>query len=329
MLNLADFLAKERTTQTIFPSDDNLFTALNLCPLGDITVVMLGQDPYHGPNQAHGLCFSVLPPTKPPSSLQNMFKELKSNYPEINIPKHGNLESWAKQGILMINTVLTVRSAQANSHAGKGWETFTDAIISAVSKKHRSLIFLLWGSHAQSKAKTADATRHILLKAPHPSGLSAHRGFFGCKHFSEVNTTLARIGRTPINWQLPLDGTVSKPAVAAAPAAASSSAPSSQDPKSQSSVASDATSATAPVEAESVSSSAPADPPTTSSSQEPTTLESSTKEAKENATVATSTETETAASGAVDVPEPNPAPADTKPSEVPTESPASVAVESK
>lgn len=208
MLELADFLAKERASgYKIFPSDENLFTALNICPLDSVKVVMLGQDPYHQPNQAHGLCFSVLPPTKPPSSLQNIYKELKSNYPKIVIPKHGNLETWAVQGILMLNAVLTVRYDLPDSHAGKGWEKFTDACIIAVSQKLRSVIFLLWGSKAQNKAKVADAKKHIHLKAPHPSGLSAHRGFIGCKHFIEVNTTLTRIGRTPIDWQLPDSGT--------------------------------------------------------------------------------------------------------------------------
>lgn len=333
MLNLADFLAKERSTHTIYPSEDNLFTALNVCPLSAITVVMLGQDPYHGPNQAHGLCFSVLPPTKPPSSLQNIYKELKANYPEITIPKHGNLESWAKQGVLMLNAVLTVRSAQADSHAGKGWETFTDAIISAVSKKHKSLIFVLWGSKAQAKAKTADPTRHILLKAPHPSGLSAHRGFLGCKHFSEINITLNRIGRTPINWQLPLDGTPVPPAAPATPVAASSSAPSSQEPKSQSSVASDATSTTAPVEAESVSSSAPADSSVASN------LESTEKDEKATSSSAPATEeaetkTELDSAPATE-PAPMPEANDAKAPEAVAEdtesakAPAEVAVESK
>lgn len=207
MIELANFVAKERAAgKTIYPSEANLFTALNICPLDSVKVVMIGQDPYHQPNQAHGLCFSVLPPTKPPSSLRNMYKELKSNYPEIEIPKHGNLEYWAKQGILMLNACLTVQRDLANSHQGKGWETFTDACIAAVSKKLRSVIFLLWGSYAQQKAKLADAKKHVLLKAVHPSGLSANKGFFGCKHFSEVNKILKQIGREPIDWQLPESG---------------------------------------------------------------------------------------------------------------------------
>lgn len=207
MIELANFLAKERAAgKTIYPTEANLFTALNICPLDSVKVVMIGQDPYHQPNQAHGLCFSVLPPTKPPSSLRNMYKELKANYPDVVIPKHGNLEYWAKQGILMLNACLTVQRDLANSHQGKGWETFTDACIAAVSKKLRSVIFLLWGSYAQKKAKLADAKKHILLNAVHPSGLSANKGFFGCKHFSEVNKLLKQIGREPIDWQLPESG---------------------------------------------------------------------------------------------------------------------------
>jgi uracil-DNA glycosylase len=208
MLELANFLAKERAAgKTIYPPEADVFTALNICPLDSVKVVIIGQDPYHQPNQAHGLCFSVLPPTKPPSSLRNMYKELKDNYPDIVIPKHGNLEHWAKQGVLMLNACLTVQRDAANSHQGKGWETFTDACIAAVSKRLRSVVFLLWGSYAQSKAKTADPKKHVLFKAAHPSGLSAHKGFFGCKHFSEVNRTLRQIGRQPIDWQLPQDGT--------------------------------------------------------------------------------------------------------------------------
>lgn len=216
MLKLADFLAKERASTKIYPPDDDLFTALNLCPLDSVKVVMLGQDPYHGPNQAHGLCFSALPPTKVPPSLRNMYKELKANYPDITIPTHGNLEYWASQGILMLNAVLTVRAGQADSHQNQGWEQFTDACISLVSKRLRSVVFLLWGSKAQKKAKMADGTRHNLLKAAHPSPLSSHAGFDGCKHFSETNAILKRIGRTPIDWQLPKDGTArEKPMVLA------------------------------------------------------------------------------------------------------------------
>jgi len=227
MLSLADFLAKERAAGiTIYPAESNIFAALNICPLDSVKVVIIGQDPYHQPDQAHGLCFSVLPPTKPPSSLQNIYKELKSNYPDIVIPKHGNLENWAKQGILMLNACLTVRRNQPNSHEGKGWEQFTDACIAAISQKLRSVIFLLWGSYAQKKAKIADSKKHILLKAAHPSGLSAHKGFFGCKHFSEVNMLLKQIGRDPIDWQLPASGepTFKSSPQATPPAAALNSA---------------------------------------------------------------------------------------------------------
>lgn len=223
MLSLADFLAKERAAgATIYPPESNIFTALNMCPLTSVKVVMIGQDPYHQPNQAHGLCFSVLPPTKPPSSLRNIYKELASNYPDIVIPQHGNLEHWAKQGILMLNACLTVRRDLPNSHEGKGWETFTDACIAAVSKNLRSVIFLLWGSYAQKKAKIADPKKHILLKTTHPSGLSASKGFIGCKHFLEVNKTLQQIGREPIDWQLPASGAPRIQKVTPAPLTAAS-----------------------------------------------------------------------------------------------------------
>lgn len=226
MADLADFVARERASGIkIYPAENDVFTALNLCPLDSIKVVIIGQDPYHQPNQAHGLCFSVLPPTPPPSSLKNIYKELKSNYPDFEIPKHGNLESWAAQGILMLNAVLTVRFDQPESHEGKGWEKFTDACIAAVSNRLRSVIFLLWGAKAKNKAKVADPKKQILLKAAHPSGLSASKGFFGCKHFIEVNKLLAQIGKEPINWQLPASGTSAQRnnTPAAAPSSASTS----------------------------------------------------------------------------------------------------------
>jgi uracil-DNA glycosylase len=200
---LLAFIESEREAgKIIYPSKENTFNALKFTPFSEIKVVILGQDPYHGPNQAHGLCFSVLPPTPPPPSLQNIFKELKSDL-NITTPAHGNLESWARQGVLLLNAVLTVEAGQANSHANRGWERFTDAVIKAVNDQLSGVVFLLWGSPAQKKAGLVDTKRHHLLKAPHPSPLSASRGFFGCKHFSQTNAILRSQNRAEISWCLP------------------------------------------------------------------------------------------------------------------------------
>lgn len=185
---------------TVYPPQKDVFNAFRLTELGDIKVVILGQDPYHGPNQAHGLAFSVLPGVAIPPSLLNMYKELEQDIAGFTRPQHGFLESWAKQGVLLLNTVLTVEAGKAHSHARLGWETFTDNVISAINTHREGVIFLLWGSHAQKKGSIIDAQRHHVLKAPHPSPLSAHRGFFGCKHFSQANALLTQAGQRPIDW---------------------------------------------------------------------------------------------------------------------------------
>ncbi len=185
---------------TVYPPQKDVFNAFRLTELGDIKVVILGQDPYHGPNQAHGLAFSVLPGVAIPPSLLNMYKELEQDIAGFTRPQHGFLESWAKQGVLLLNTVLTVEAGKAHSHARLGWETFTDNVISAINAHREGVIFLLWGSHAQKKGSIIDAQRHHVLKAPHPSPLSAHRGFFGCKHFSQANALLTQAGQRPIDW---------------------------------------------------------------------------------------------------------------------------------
>ncbi|PSJ45963.1 uracil-DNA glycosylase [Zobellella taiwanensis] len=191
--------------KVIYPPQQDMFNAFRFTELGEVKVVMLGQDPYHGPGQAHGLCFSVRPGVRVPPSLQNMYKELSSDIPGFRIPNHGYLESWARQGVLMLNTVLTVEAGKAHSHARLGWETFTDHVIRAVNDHCQGVVFLLWGSHAQKKGAMIDPARHHVLAAPHPSPLSAHRGFFGCRHFSRTNELLAQQGKAPIDWQLPLD----------------------------------------------------------------------------------------------------------------------------
>lgn len=191
--------------KVIYPPQQDMFNAFRFTELGEVKVVMLGQDPYHGPGQAHGLCFSVRPGVRVPPSLQNMYKELSSDIPGFRIPNHGYLESWARQGVLMLNTVLTVEAGKAHSHARLGWETFTDHVIRAVNDHCQGVVFLLWGSHAQKKGAMIDLARHHVLAAPHPSPLSAHRGFFGCRHFSRTNELLAQQGKAPIDWQLPLD----------------------------------------------------------------------------------------------------------------------------
>ena len=200
--NLYSFVKEEYEKTTIYPPADDIFNALHYTPLNEVKVVILGQDPYHNVNQAHGLCFSVLPSqAEIPPSLQNIYKELEADL-GCKIPNNGYLEKWAKQGVLMLNTVLTVRAHQANSHQNKGWEQFTDAIIREVNKIDRPVVYLLWGRPAQSKISMLNNPKHLILKAPHPSPLSAYRGFFGCKHFSQTNDFLATNGLQPIDWQI-------------------------------------------------------------------------------------------------------------------------------
>ena len=203
MAELKHFLQSERDAgKRIFPTGANWFRALDLTPLDRVRVVILGQDPYHGPGQAHGLCFSVPEGVRPPPSLINIYKELESDL-GITRPAHGFLEHWAKQGVLLLNSVLTVEMGQAASHRDRGWERFTDAVIRLVNAKDEPVIFMLWGSYAQKKASFVDTSRHLVLKAPHPSPLSAHSGFLGCRHFSKANAFLESRGLAPIDWALP------------------------------------------------------------------------------------------------------------------------------
>lgn len=198
---LRAFLANEYRTRTVYPDMHNIFNALKLTSFQDCKVVILGQDPYHGPNQAHGLSFSVQEGVQPPPSLLNIFKELKDDV-GIPEPKSGNLTCWAKQGVLMLNTVLTVREHQPNSHKGMGWEQVTDDVIAALDKKNTPVVFLLWGANARNKAKIVTNPIHIRLEAPHPSPLSAYNGFFGCRHFSKANEALIASGQKPIDWTI-------------------------------------------------------------------------------------------------------------------------------
>lgn len=198
---LTAFLKNEYSTKVIYPPATEIFNALKYTPLSRVKAVILGQDPYHEPNQAHGLCFSVLPGNPAPPSLENIYKELKDDC-GCYIPNNGYLKKWADQGVLLLNTVLTVRAHAANSHAGHGWERFTDAVIKAVNEENRPIVFLLWGSPAQKKAAFLNNPNHLILKAPHPSPLSAYRGFFGCKHFSKANEFLTSNGCTSIDWQI-------------------------------------------------------------------------------------------------------------------------------
>ncbi|WP_044870619.1 uracil-DNA glycosylase [Pseudomonas sp. LFM046] len=203
MKALGDFLRQEKASgKVIFPPGPLIFNALNSTPLEQVKVVIIGQDPYHGPGQAHGLCFSVQPGVPAPPSLQNIYKELKRDL-NIEIPSHGYLQSWAEQGVLLLNTSLTVEQARAGSHASAGWHHFTDKVIEVVSQRRQSLVFLLWGSHAQSKERLIDPTKHLILKSAHPSPLSAYRGFLGNGHFSRCNKFLAQHGLDPIDWSLP------------------------------------------------------------------------------------------------------------------------------
>lgn len=195
-LNTLQTVASERQSGvTIYPPQKDVFNAFRFTELGDVKVVILGQDPYHGPGQAHGLAFSVRPGIAIPPSLLNMYKELENTIPGFTRPNHGYLESWARQGVLLLNTVLTVRAGQAHSHASLGWETFTDKVISLINQHREGVVFLLWGSHAQKKGAIIDKQRHHVLKAPHPSPLSAHRGFFGCNHFVLANQWLNNVAR--------------------------------------------------------------------------------------------------------------------------------------
>lgn len=199
---LETFVREERREHTVFPSEEDLFSAFRLTPYADVRVLLLGQDPYHGPGQAHGLAFSVQPGVPPPPSLVNMFKELQSDVGAPK-PRDGSLIPWAKQGVLLLNTVLTVRQATPNSHAKHGWEHFTDAVIRAVSAKQDPVVFLLWGKPAQKKTALIDSKRHIVLEGVHPSPLSASKGFFGSKPFSTTNAALEKHGQHPIDWALP------------------------------------------------------------------------------------------------------------------------------
>ena len=199
---LYDFVKEEYSTRVIYPPADDIFNALHLTPLKEVKVVILGQDPYHNEHQAHGLSFSVLPDQREiPPSLQNIYKELHDDL-GCYIPDNGYLEKWARQGVLMLNTVLTVRAHQANSHQGHGWEQFTDAILEAVNQEDRPIVYLLWGRPAQSEIPMLTNPKHLILKAPHPSPLSAYRGFFGCRHFSQTNAFLESHGAAPIDWQI-------------------------------------------------------------------------------------------------------------------------------
>lgn len=199
---LFQFVKDEYSRTVIYPPSEDIFNALHLTPLGEVKVLILGQDPYHNENQAHGLSFSVpLSQKEIPPSLQNIYQELHDDL-GCEIPNNGYLEKWAKQGVLLLNTVLTVRAHQANSHKGHGWEQFTDAIIQAVNAQDRPVVYLLWGKPAQSKIPMLTNPKHLILQAPHPSPLSAYRGFFGCKHFSHANEFLSTNGESPIDWQI-------------------------------------------------------------------------------------------------------------------------------
>ncbi len=199
--DLKAFLLEEKKHHTIYPPGSQIFSAFDTLPFHQVKVVIIGQDPYHGPNQANGMCFSVSKGVTPPPSLKNIYKELHSDV-GMKIPQHGDLTHWAKQGVLLLNAALTVRAHQPLSHQNKGWEKFTDFVIQQLSEQRSGLVFLLWGRFAQNKAALIDTQKHHILKAPHPSPLSASRGFFGCKHFSKTNEILTQQGETPIDWSL-------------------------------------------------------------------------------------------------------------------------------
>lgn len=202
MLELREFLEEEVKAYTIYPPSQDTFNAFKYCPLDQVKVVILGQDPYHGPNQAHGLCFSVKEGVKAPPSLVNIFKELEASIEGFTRPSHGELTSWAEQGVFLLNTSMSVRSGQPGSHFNKGWETFTDTVIKTINEKCEGVVFMLWGSPARKKASMIDKTKHLVLEAPHPSPLSAHRGFLGCDHFTKANEYLKAHNKEAINWQL-------------------------------------------------------------------------------------------------------------------------------
>jgi uracil-DNA glycosylase len=199
---LRTFVDGERRQHQVFPPAEDVFAALHLTPYADVKVLILGQDPYHGPGQAHGLCFSVRPGVDVPPSLVNIYKELESDL-GLPRPDHGNLDAWARQGVLLLNATLTVRARQAASHQGKGWETFTDAVIRAVDAKPERVVFILWGSSARRKKVLVDTSKHVVIESPHPSPLSAHRGFLGSRPFSRANAALVAAGRTPVDWSIP------------------------------------------------------------------------------------------------------------------------------
>lgn len=202
MADLRAFLVAEKQEHTVFPPGGEIFNAFNLTPFDQVRVVILGQDPYHGPGQAHGLSFSVKRGVRPPPSLENIFKEIHDSL-GLERPNHGELTHWAEQGVLLLNTTLTVRRRSPKSHAGKGWEEFTDRVIDELNQQREGLVFILWGRHAQNKSSRIDHNKHLILKAPHPSPYSADRGFFGCGHFVSTNQHLEALGQAPIDWSLP------------------------------------------------------------------------------------------------------------------------------
>lgn len=199
---LQQFIAEERAHGPVYPAPDEVFAALHLTPYSTVKVLILGQDPYHGPGQAHGLCFSVRRGVPAPPSLQNIFKELEADL-GVAPPRHGCLDAWAEQGVLLLNATLTVRARQAASHQGKGWERFSDAVIRAVNDKPERVVFVLWGASARRKRALVDLDRHVVIESPHPSPLSAHNGFFGSRPFSRANDALVEAGREPVDWRLP------------------------------------------------------------------------------------------------------------------------------